>query len=387
MLSRSKGTWRSDNLDHVKSSIKTELSGPSYEEPKVRLKHVLSRAAALSDDSSPDALMHRWVYMMHALLIQKSYSLLPDYRVDAIAKSCLQMLNLQSIDPGASRMDFLHAELRTVLSQIYSRTGRPETAAWYQSLIVVAARRSQKEDPDGTWDLAHAHRLQRLGFVNQANSHFSKAVDRLAPGTRNHERALLGQLHDLRLLNDWPSFKEASEILKADPTLTPSAVNEVAWQDICADVTQSGSLDTMITSLKPGHPHHTAEYYYEGLLWFHAQQDQGQLKRADVVLRAGRGMLGKPKEMGFIGKSGRTLQELENLTLDRLEHVQRLTNLAIERQSCLRVDLEMLLLAALYRKFENLEAAEQMALARGLYESLSLRMTDLRTKDALGLLT
>lgn len=376
-----KHRWTTAQIEAVKAEIKYELDRILVQSR--RLSHMLVQIHKLENQDRADARLRCFVYIMSALVQNQRRRCLKRPQLEGLVQRALIILQVQGIVPGGSRHAFLYGELHQVRSLTLRRDGQTWRAAWEQQLGAAFSRGSDAIDL-GHQALASGNRSLRLGNATQALAAFARAE---AEGldARGASLASIGRARALRIQGDIPGARRAAAAALATKDLTPEAHTELMWEAFCLDATTDGALLPMVNATRLGKSHAAPEYVIEAFLWAIAAPSKAFIDRVVKMATLARREDTRPKALGQLLKIALTLEDCYDPAIPFAIRLERLGEVLASAKKVLNVDKELLAWLAAARWLARAHAFALASLCLKEYEQLSLRLSDGRSPDAMGM--
>jgi len=379
--------WTTPMVASVKAAVKVELDAvPGFGPGKrrVRLDFALAQARRLEDATTSVDRLRCFVYLISALVHHERFGGLPPRQVGRIAKLASAILLVERVPTKKSRLSFLHGEVQIVLSQIARRQGDAWKAAWQFEAALLATRASPLMGDAAYRALATAIRALRLGQAQYALVNYSRS-ETLTENPKHWQLARIGRIRSLRLAGELERSAALSLDTLTRSDLTLETKNELAWEEVCRQVTGEGDLAPMLAAVQLGQAHEAPSYFLEAMLWAKAAPQRQWDDKLPSIRMLDRRLKGKPKAGDFLYSAVAQLERSEDTTVPILFRLERLGEILANRQALLSIDKELLLLAASCRWLARVAAFSLATLTLNEYTALSMKLSNGAQRDVLNL--
>jgi hypothetical protein len=375
--------WQRATIDAEKLRIKAELDEVGLKDGQsARLRHALDQVFYLMNETDlPHAQMRCYIFIVSALIHHVRQGGLNSNQVTRLVSLANAILRTQGIKPASSKLGFLYGELHLALSQVYRRDGAQWKAAWEHEVALYLSQRSAKS---GFLSLTLGICASRLGHTGLAVGHFKRA-EGIGLDARYHARTRLEWIKALRLAGDLDGSSKLAAETQTELGLTASEKLEVEWEGLCRQAQQTGELKPIISSVLKGRPHHSAMYIIEAFLWSRVVKSREWIVRFPTVRSLSRGTKIKSREAGYVFECAKALEECYDFDIPYLYRLETLGNVLASTEQLFNLDLELLVWAAAARWLARSRSHALTLLVVREYQAKSLRITEGRKKDALGL--
>jgi hypothetical protein len=373
--------WTVALVEEEKARIKQDLD-QFLDDPKRRLAHCLGKLALLESEGS-EALLSRFILAVSALVHEERFGGMEPRQIDTIYEIAISILNSQGIDPVKSKLRFLYAELYQARSHIYRDGGHHWDAAWKLGMSLRHASQDN-ELAKARQMLSSGIRYLRLGDCSKADEIFSN-VEAMQQGSRQTARARIGRISACRFRRLHSECEALIAGAKLIPDIYESALLEIEWEDLCLRQTADKDLSNILAAVAAGGSHHKNVYFLEAYLWACASPNgiwRKQLPLLRSVVRKGNLKLHK---CGFLYRAAVGLENCydQNISFERRLHA--LGEVLSERHKLVKIEYEILLLACAIVWLRRNMVRSLSDLCKAEYRALSLRMSDGKNEDVLGL--
>jgi len=376
--------WQKAAIKAAQDEIRAELDqAGSNSDARARLDIAMERSQRLADDTSPKAMMRRYIYIVSALVDHERHGGLTRTQVEGLLGIAFTILKTSSIQPTARHLGFLHGDLYAIRSQILRKAGFHLEAAWDQEL---ASRFSAAAASPGLGTMAMGNRALRLGDAAVAIRLFQQAGEMGLSGNdlaRNRYCLAISLM-----LNDHAADADrVSQFALGQPDLSTAFRDEIQWLRLCIELRATQRLEPMLKAVSRGRPHYQAGYVVEACMWALTMRQREWLDKVPNLTRLRRNStVLRPQKCGFFFDSAAAVQDAYDVEVPLLRRLHRLRHVLVERRQLLNIDKELLLLASAVRWLARSKAFRLAALCYGEYRALSLRLADGASSDALGVL-
>lgn len=331
-----------------------------------------------------DFAMHTLVHIMIALSEHLKAGGLKPSQINDLVKLAKVILTIARIKERTSKLSYLHGELHLVTSQLEMNSGRPLNAAWEQQL---AAHLSGNHLPGGE----HYHHLMSgIQALNLAQTEL--AAQKLSMVLENCPDMVLRRqafLQTLRCYRLSGQLEKASALSFQDFNIELNQIMEleIEWEKACRDIKKGASIMRLQAMVRKKKPHHRPIYLLESFLWSFAAPQRDLVRRLPRTRT-----LRNRDELNFQSSVAKDLmhcaEEIEKLydlmipMQSRLEHAKKLLDLIYQVKS---IDRTLLVMGALWRWLVRSNYHQLAELIKGEYVSRSIKLSQGRNKDALGI--
>ncbi len=376
--------WTIDGLEAMKSSVREDLEARSKASPATeRLELILDEMDLLGDASDSDTLLRRYVLSMAALAQHLRTGGLGRREIKRLCESIHNILRLQRIHPGSSRLAYLHGEFRTVLSQLQWLQGELWSAAWSQQLATMWAKDTQTAS-EFVVMRAMGRRYLRLGYGSASLVYFQKALENA--GNDAHMRAAyLSYANAARLCGQ---LAVAQDLLSKLQEKFADAADDidVQWQWMCLKFAESQDCREMIRATKTGKPHHQSDYIAEARLYTYACQSQSKIDDLMKMSTLTRNGTLSNSNTGPVFAGLTALETCYNFDIPTDVRLQALEDALASAHEILNLEKEMLLLAAAARWLSRAHLLDLGNLVIQRYRALAVTLTGSANTDPLGVI-
>ncbi len=375
--------WTQEVVEEVKLEIREHLA--SFEgdlDPSARLTEILDKLAGWQESTTPEALLYQYVLSMSALVHHTHHGGLTSKDIRKLKDSIQDILRLQNIKPGSSRLTNLHSEFRTIMSQIHWHQGAFWQAAWDQQLAVVWAK-DLPPAAESHYQLALGRRLLRASAGPASIALFTRALESAA--TPAHRFACLLSLANAKRLCGMHS--EAAELLQLMRSDFPEGETniDVMWEDACLEFVQSQDCRALLRLTKAGGIHHTWSYIAEARLYAYSCPAKGHITALGKVETLSRKGILTLSNAGLIYSGLLALEDCYDIGLPVMVRLTELEKCVSSLSRVISIEKEALMLASAARWLSRTHMSELAALMLQRYRHMILALTGQATKDPLGL--
>jgi len=377
--------WTQKQIEQTKAEVRARIASHSDPaDPHQALWFALEKIHDAGEELTSQGQLERYVYVVSSLVHHAHFGGLKPKQLEKLIGLAEAILALQGIRPNSSKLGFLYGELYLAVSQIQTQQGQHWDSIWGQQLSFYLSQRAPSGGK-GFQALLLAIRGFRLGHANLALEQLEQA-DKLGLDSQYQTRAALEALKALRLSG---SFAKADTVAKhVRESLRPHAaeVHELDWEDLLRKISRERDIGALLTAVqKKDSPHHKATYLCEAFLWTRIVKTREWLKRFPTARSLARdphisvkGSHLFPWVTGF--------ESLYDSTIPTILRLKKLGQLLSEAHRLPSIDTEILIWAAAARWLARNRIEGLAAATFAEYRGLSLRLTDGKSPDALGLL-
>lgn len=378
-----KNAWSEELFERERRAVGELLREQAGTDPRLRLKLAQDGIRALATDDTPVGRLRRYVYIVYALVHHERQGGLHEREIDQLVSLAHSLLKAQAVVPKKSRLARLYGDLHLIRSQIYRNEGEPWEAAWEQQLALYLSG-SKPSGGQSFQQMVTANRLLRLGHASAAIEQLDAALARNL-STRDRGRALILRAQAMLLSGRREDADTALQALARETELGPTLQTEVAWQRLVLDVARTGDPATMLRATRKGEPCHQAGYIIEACLWALAVPSKGFVDALPSLAYLRRNAALNPLAQGAWLDCAETLQQAYDTGIPLAVRLDDVAVTLKRRGELLTVDKELLLWAATWRWLRRSHVTEMARLIQCEYDALSLRLSDGRSADVLGL--
>jgi hypothetical protein len=380
--SKKSDIWRKDYINQAKRQIKNELDDYYAEHgSQAKLRYCLDQIAQLEDATAPQDFLRRFILVISALYHHQRSGGLSQKQINDLTELAYAILKLCDVKPVKSQASFLYGELHFVLSEIHLAKGEFLEALWEHQ---VGDHLSSK-----TPEMIAARMLDmginalRLGNTALATRFLDDAF-RLAENPVIQAKCLLHKMRSLRLSGRSDEALALSFDLEQRVD-DPSFHRECHWERICCDLSASQIPTAMLKVCRRGGSHYQTSYLLECFMWLRSLSKKEWYARLPKLQT-----MNQYKEIKFRSYPAmfEVAQKIEDAYDTDIPFAVRLTKLkgVIKRIPTLRnVDKELLAWLAITRWLYRSRYTSMAAITWFEYVSLSQRVTEGRSNDALGI--
>lgn len=375
--------WSKRLVTQIKTQVKQEADAAGAGSERRRREFILLQIRELSTSTASEDLLRLFVFIVSALIqhAKRGGGLSPT-QIKRLADMGADVLRAAGVKPRSSKLSFLHGELHLALSQIHFREGADWNSAWEQQVSAYLSGASPIGGR-GFQSLAQAIRHYRLGNFGYAQQLFSQAEqDGLDDESRAFCRLNLGVL--FRLKGD----TETSHLAIAEAITLPMSEDlrkEYDWEQLKAGAMASGDWSALERAVRKGGSHHDYRYILEFFLYTRAVESRHWIGRYQRAIHIARDQTKDPKEHGFVNQCVITLEKCYDFKVPAFQRLKGLGVVLMRRKRLPSIDLELLVLACASRYLARTKALSLAMMPLLEYRALSLRITEGRHDDALGL--
>jgi len=375
--------WTKKEVERAKSKIKDTLDLIAGHETERRLQHCLSNISKLDEDPSPEGNLHRYIYIVSALVHHERSGGLQARQIKELTHLAEAILKTQEVRERSSFLSYLYGELHLVLSQIHRRHGEHWKALWEQYLSLV----STGNHPEG-WNsfvaLVFGNRALRLGMATVALNEYSHANEE-ALGLSDQGKLLLGTIRALRMLGSFEQAKAETEVaLKR--SFSEKLRTEFKWQKICITAQQTKELEPIIKAVQRGKLHHGPSYILEAFLWLRCARETNWIQKYPKFSTIKRDRSLALHKQGQLYQCVKSLERCYDTDIPLNMRLRDLGEVLNNTDSLLTIDKELLTWAAASRWLSRAKAYGLATHVLAQYQSKSFSLSNGENKDALGIL-
>ncbi len=378
--------WNTKDIDAIRilvdSEIATLRARQSENQCRESLKQEIYRLAQFDDTSSLQRLL---LTIFHVLDFHGKSGGLSEGEVSRLLELAQGILQKSKITPFKSKLAYLYGDLHRLKSQIYLREGKVWASTWQQqmALQVSGAKLSQAT---ASQLLTLAARCMRMGQCALACEYYAQAEQSLVQSDPSaFEMARLGQLRCLRLKGALPEFDDLMDKTLSLVPLSPSLVNELHWEKCRRDIFVHQDLNKMMELTRKGKSHYQAPFLLEAFFWTRAiGSNRWHQEFSSITAVFRRTQLDARKD----AKSFRLAMSLEHCSdteipfLLRLGHIEKVI---VDIEGLESIDQQLLCWLAICRWLNRSKSFHLARLVLAEYTALSLRISDGRSRDSLGI--
>lgn len=373
--------WNKKTVDLVKRETKASLDAITTTSGKRDyLKQIIH---SLHDDFQGDRPLRLLIAIISRLVLasRERERLQPEHH--KLAEYGRKILQVHGITPASSRVAFLHGEIDLVMSQLTKQSGRQWESAWLQQRAFHMSGASA-DDLSGTNALGMAIRAMRLGHSQIALAQFEYAEKALT-NVQDFFRARLGRIQALRLVQNYDHADELSRDLKKNHDLPKIVEQEVIWEASLRKVQTDQDLTAITTLVNKKSPFFQSSYLLEYHFWARAIASKKWLERPIATHLLQRQKSLNVAAEGFFLKACRQLEACHDSAYPFVSRVDGLGAILANAHQVISIDRELLLWAAAGRWLMRNHAFGLASLVIAEYSSQSLRVSQGKTRDALGI--
>jgi hypothetical protein len=364
-------------INAVKLDIKSRLAAAASAEDKVKI--CLSELGNLDDSSSRMDLVSVSVLGISALLHMSNGEAQDEKlarKLIETVESALRLLGVKIEHPVGG---VLWRDLRAAESLVYRTWGLHWRSMW--TLASSQAQEVQTETPSYGMSFNHgmALRCLRLGSGPLAHTYLDRALEQVEDDRKRFELELL-RIHLYRMTGDVQKSIDACADLLS-PALDETMQATVAWELICAKMQIGGKVSELLEYVKPSAPTNSPRNFVEAFFW---SRIRGQIAGFPKLASRARNSGTRAQDAGLFYRAALVIEKFQDphLTIDaKLEQLQWV----LARKDQLRsMDMELLLLAAATSELMTV-APDLASIVHDQYESLSMQLSNYRSRDILGI--
>ncbi len=356
---------------------------PGY--PRARLEFALQRVEEAGRDDAPIGRLHAFLFALAALEQHAEQGGLTAAETRRLAAAGLSILRLMRIDPESSKLAFLHADMHRVMGRIHQGEGRSWAASWE---LWLAGNVTSAQKGDLSANDLHAKGISALrrGHTELALAHFDLASNQSA----SHETLARIACGKARCLRFFGEHVEARAILIAGAKLygiEPARKDEIAWELLRLDAfTQEPNAGVMLDAVATGGPHFVAERIIEASLVAMAAPSKRWLGQLRSMRR-----LSRYKELGLgrqgpLHRAALALEAAQDASIPIGVRIDGIGTTLAEVDAVPTLEFELLVRAAITRWLSRNQQYPLAELVLSEYRGLSLKATNGRRADAIGIL-
>ncbi len=385
MVKPIKVAWSKNQIHEVKAEVKKEIdAGCRGETDQYRLNFIQSNIEDLETQFEPTAQLKRLIYIISALVHHDRFGGLSDVQVERLSQVAEAIIQTHGIKPGSSKLGFLFGELHFVRSQIYRKRGSHWRSAWEQHVGILHTRPGPLVGGDSFQLMAMANRALRLANTTLAIQHYLKAEDQ---GLSDDQLALarIGRIRALRLSGDLQQSRQLADETSTLEHLTMDHQLELGWERLCRNVTEKNDMTTMLKAIRKRGSHYRASYLWEGFMWAASSSNINHLNKTIKLKNLMRVKELKPHHLGYFMDCGIMLERCYDSEYPLVRRYEFLGNQLFQAENLLNVDKVLLLWAAASRWLFRRKAFALASLTLNEYRALSMRLSNAKQPDVLGL--
>ena len=383
-----KNEWRLAQVEKEKLWVGQQIKSDCHQlGPTEKLKYLLNAVNRLANDLTMTNSMRRYFYIMHTLIHHETFGGLSITDLKSLTQLGLGTLAVHGIKPIESKLSFLHGELHYVLSQIAVKKGHFIEALWWNQLAQHLSGPNQPGGNTSFLNLSSGLCALRLGHCRLATHYFDKCkIEELTPDSQ--QKLHLGRLRILRLNQ---KFDEARSYLVGIEDINSDKggafERELIWEKMCWKISESEDLSELVNCVKKGGSHYQESYILEVFMWAHCTKSMQWRTRVAKV-----STLKRRKDLSFKNHKLMFLiaTAIEEAYDSEIPFAIRLNQIleVIEEISYIRnIDKQALVYLAIGRWLSRSKSLKLALVMFMEYRSLSLRVSDQKLTDCLGVAT
>lgn len=374
--------WHRARIEEEKASIRAELDkAGGGDDPRQRLWVALEKLQE-SSELTPLHQLRRYVYIVSALIQHAHFGGLKPRQVGKLVSLAEAILATQGVHPNSPKLGFLYAELYLAVSQIHTQQGRHWESLWEQQLATYLSPTTSGGGA-GFQALALGIRSLRLGHARFAADQLEKAESAgLTPPYLS--RAKLERLKALRLCGDLDGADRVP--LEVTPGFSAAEKRELEWEKLCRESQRTGSVSSLVLSVQKNKSHHSPAYLCEALLWSRIVKSREWIQRFPTARSMARNPHASLKS-SYLFDWVTTFESCYDPAIPGILRLRRLGLQLADVAQLPSIDTELLVWAAAARWLARNRMEELAEVVRREYRGLSLRLSEGKHADVLGLLS
>ncbi len=374
-------SWSLKQIEDTKKAVKSKLDKTEWARaPALRLNAVLDAINALEDDDSSNGRLHRYIYIMSALVHHERHGGLSHSEVEKLVHLAYLILKAHGIKPRSSRAASLYGDVHLIRSQIYRKEGNSWKAAWEQQVALLLTNNAASVD-GGFQNFVMGNRYLRLGDSSLAAQMYQKSIGEQLPLTQ------LGRARFGLLQCNWLSGNHIEpELTDTDESWPSEVLEEFAWHRLLRQCLSNHDFSPMLVQIKKSGSFYDATYIIEACFWCLAIENRSLIERLPKLDSMRRNKSLQPQRLNLWYEAGRILQQCYDYQIPLDIRLRSLSTVLDRRKELLSIDKELLLLAASTRWLARCKASSVALLVYCEYRSLSFRLSGGKSSDVLNVL-
>lgn len=382
---RAKVPWTKKQIELEKLAVRSELEQVLQAGgPKRRLQYILTQVRDLKESDSPGEQLRCFIFVISALVHQERFGGVPLKQVQRLVTIAYALLQIQGIEPITSLLAFLYGEIHLALSQVYRKEGLHWMAAWEQQMASYLSGKTA-DAMASIQKLSLGIRTLRLGHGGLA----VKAMLDAKAGLPDYSwfRCQIDLIRSLRFAGSRELARQGIEEGLKRPGLKGEEKQELLWEHLCLQVSQTQEVFPLMHAVRKDRTHHDYSYLTEAFLWSRAISTKKWVERYPSLRSLARDpKLTAPTRTLFY-KCALMIQKCYDYEIPFPVRLRQLGRVLPKLQKLVTIDQELLVWAAVARWLTRSRCFPLASLALSEYQSLSRRLSNGASEDALGVMS
>lgn len=371
-------------IDRLKAEVRAEIINfRDAHGADACLQYFRSKIFELSRDDDAASEQRLVVLILNALSFDARHHAFPTHEIKKMTELIYGILQKNNIQAGSSRLAFLYSDLHMILSQIAFRDGKVWSSVWQENLAQrLSGGLHLQAQP--YHHLAMGNRLLRLGHSRSALESYRELIDLGASG-HFLEIGLIGEIRALRFLGDFDGIQAANRRFLEYEQASPELRREMNWENCCVAMFENSDFSKLIAMTGKKGSHALPSFRLEALFWAYAAEQLRWIKSFNSVrsiYKQHDPVEGRDKSLLKIAMGLEYCYDAEIPFSLRLSRVEELLN---EVSEVKKIDHQLLCWLGITRWLLRNRSASLAKLTLTEYISLSLKISEGRLKDSLGI--
>ncbi len=347
------------------------------------LSFVKDEIFRLSQPSEGEAEKRLFFVLLNALSFASRYGQLSRDEVDQINALAVGILQKNNVNPETSKLSYLYSELYMLRSQIAFREGSVWTSVWRQQLSMRLALPSDLPSLAYHY-LTMGNRCLRLGHSQAALVYYQKSLEH--ESTREHQDvALIGKVRALRYLMRQEESRALIQEALASKDMSPDLALDLQWEQDCMDLAHNQDFTRLERETRKGGSYDRPSFRLEAACWAYALSEVTWQKKLPKIKSIFRNEAGESKRDPSFFKISLGLEQAYDTEVPFFLRLSQIESLIEQIASVLKGDKQLLCWLVLTRWLLRNKNPSLAHLTMTEYQTLSLRLSDGRTRDVLGI--